>query len=165
MFEFAILLIFPAMMAFAAASDLFTMTISNRVSLVLVAGFFVMALFTGMAWPVIGMHVAAGFLVLSVGFVCFALGWMGGGDVKFATAIALWLGWHHLLEFAVLFSVFGGVLTILTVLVSRWTEPLPILRIGFLANFQRHRTVPYGIALAAAALAVYPSTVWIKILV
>jgi prepilin peptidase CpaA len=35
MLELAILLIFPAMMAFAAASDLFTMTISNRVSLIL----------------------------------------------------------------------------------------------------------------------------------
>ena len=37
------LLLFPAMMAFAASSDLLTMTISNRVSLILVGGFFVMA--------------------------------------------------------------------------------------------------------------------------
>ncbi|KAF0122000.1 MAG: prepilin peptidase CpaA, partial [Xanthobacteraceae bacterium] len=112
MFELAVLLIFPAMMAFAAASDLFTMTISNRVSLVLVTGFFAMALFTGMAWPVIGMHVAAGFLVLSVGFVCFALGWMGGGDAKLAASTALWLGWGQLLEYAVFASIFGGVLTL-----------------------------------------------------
>ena len=32
------LLLFPALMAFAASSDLFTMTISNRVTLVLVGG-------------------------------------------------------------------------------------------------------------------------------
>ena len=38
------LLLFPALMAFAASSDLFTMTISNRVSLALIAGFAVMAL-------------------------------------------------------------------------------------------------------------------------
>ena len=38
------LLLFPALMAFAASSDLFTMTISNRVTLVLVAGFFALAL-------------------------------------------------------------------------------------------------------------------------
>jgi len=42
------LLLFPALMAFAAASDLFTMTISNRVSLALVAGFLALALLGGM---------------------------------------------------------------------------------------------------------------------
>ena len=39
----ATLMLFPALMAFAASSDLLTMTISNRVSLILVAGFFVLA--------------------------------------------------------------------------------------------------------------------------
>ena len=33
------LLLFPALMAFAASSDLFTMTISNRLSLALAGGF------------------------------------------------------------------------------------------------------------------------------
>ena len=42
--DLARLLLFPALMAFAAASDLLTMTISNRVSLGLVAGFFLLAL-------------------------------------------------------------------------------------------------------------------------
>ena len=37
------LLLFPALMAFAASSDLLTMTISNRVSLILVGAFFVLA--------------------------------------------------------------------------------------------------------------------------
>ena len=46
--DLARLLLFPALMAFAAASDLFTMTISNRVSLALVAGFFVLAALSGM---------------------------------------------------------------------------------------------------------------------
>jgi len=41
------LLLFPAMMAFAASSDLFTMTISNRVALALIAGFAIMAAATG----------------------------------------------------------------------------------------------------------------------
>jgi prepilin peptidase CpaA len=42
------LLLFPSLMAFAASSDLLTMTISNRVSLLLVAGFFGMAFLIGM---------------------------------------------------------------------------------------------------------------------
>ena len=41
------LLLFPALMAFAAASDLFTMTISNRVSLALIAGFVALAVLGG----------------------------------------------------------------------------------------------------------------------
>ncbi len=165
MLEAAVVIVFPLLCAYAAVTDFLTMTIANRVSVILIVAYLVLAPFIGLGLATIGMDLAGAAIVFALGFGCFAMGWMGGGDVKFATAIALWLGWQHLLEFAVLFSVFGGLLTILTVLVSRWTEPLPILRVGFLADFQRHRTVPYGIALAAAALAVYPSTVWIKILV
>ena len=47
------LMLFPALMAFAAASDLFTMTISNRVSLALVAGFLILAVLGGM-----GLHLS-----------------------------------------------------------------------------------------------------------
>jgi prepilin peptidase CpaA len=49
--DIARLLLFPALMAFAAASDLFTMTISNRVSLALLAGFLVLAPLCGMGLP------------------------------------------------------------------------------------------------------------------
>ena len=41
------LTVFPAMMAFAASSDLFTMTIANRVSLILVGGFVLLAALPG----------------------------------------------------------------------------------------------------------------------
>ena len=60
------LLLFPALMAFAAASDLFTMTISNRVSLALAAGFLVLALLSGMAPYDILTHLGAGATVLVV---------------------------------------------------------------------------------------------------
>lgn len=162
MFEFAILLIFPAMMAFAAASDLFTMTISNRVSLVLVAGFMVLAIVTGMSWPTIGMHVAAGFLVLSIGFVCFAFGWMGGGDAKLAASTALWLGWSQLLDYAIWASLFGGVLTLgLLALRGAPLHPPFLMREGWYARITDEKTgIPYGIALAAAWLILYPSSFW-----
>jgi prepilin peptidase CpaA len=58
------LLVFPALMAFAAWSDLFTMTISNRVSLALVAGFAAMALLTGMSGSLALSHIGAGAAVL-----------------------------------------------------------------------------------------------------
>ena len=53
------LILFPALMAFAASSDLFTMTISNRLSLALAGGFVLLALVTGMSLPAAGMHLAA----------------------------------------------------------------------------------------------------------
>jgi prepilin peptidase CpaA len=87
--DLARLLLFPALMAFAAASDLFTMTISNRVSLLLGAGFLVLAIASGMGPTEILLHVGAGAIVLAVAFLCFAMGWIGGGDAEIAAAAAL----------------------------------------------------------------------------
>jgi prepilin peptidase CpaA len=155
------LMLFPAMMAFAASSDLLTMTISNRVSLILVGGFFTLALAGGMGWMDVLSHMGAACVVLAVAFAFFTQGWIGGGDAKLAAATALWFGFDHLLAYLLYASLFGGALT-LALLQFRLT-PLP----GWLAEqgwVQRlHRKdggVPYGIALAAAALAVYPETQW-----
>src|SRR2546429_5524423 len=78
------LLLFPALMAFAASSDLLTMTISNKVSLALAAGFLVLAPAAGMGIGEIGMHAAAGFTALAVAFCLFACGWIGGGGAQLA---------------------------------------------------------------------------------
>src|SRR5215475_8790967 len=91
--------LFPAMMAFAASSDLLTMTISNRVSLILVGGFFALALITGLSMTDVLWHLAAAATVLLVAFGFFARGWIGGGDAKLAAATALWLGFDHLLPY------------------------------------------------------------------
>ena len=121
--DIARLMLFPALMAFAAASDLFTMTISNRVSLALIAGFLALALLGGMGWHDMLMHIAAGALVLVVAFGCFAMGWVGGGDAKVVACVALWFGFDHLLEYLVYASLFGGALTLLLIQFRQW--PLP----------------------------------------
>ena len=110
--EAIILILFPAAMAFAASSDLLTMTISNRVTLVLLAGFFALALVTGMSQHELLSHIGAGFSVLTVTFVFFARGWIGGGDAKLAAVTALWFGFDQLLDYALYASILGGVLTI-----------------------------------------------------
>src|SRR5687768_2771890 len=158
------LLLFPLLMAFAASSDLLTMTISNRVSLILIGGFFLLALIMGMSPMAVLSNVAAAALVLMVAFVFFACGWIGGGDAKLAAATALWLGFDHLLTYLVYASLFGGLLTML--LLQLRTLPLPSLLAGQQWAQRLHRPdsgVPYGIALAAAALVIYPDTVWMKI--
>ena len=157
------LLFFPALMAFAAASDLFTMTISNRVSLALAAGFLVLAFASGMGGPDVLMHLAAGATVLAVAFACFAFGWVGGGDAKVAAAAALWVGFDHLLNYLVYASLFGGALTLFLLQFRQW--PLPYALAGqpwLLKLHAKESGIPYGIALAVGALVVYPETEWIR---
>src|SRR5262245_19027323 len=103
--DLARLLLFPALMAFAAASDLFTMTISNRVSLLLVAGFLALAAASGMGPTDILTHVGAGAVVLVVAFFCFAMGWVGGCDAKIAAAAGLWFGFGHLMDYLLYASI------------------------------------------------------------
>ena len=161
--DVARLLVFPALMAFAAASDLFTMTISNRVSLALAAGFLALAFASGMAAPDILMHLAAGSVVLVAAFVCFSFGWIGGGDAKVAAGAALWFGFAHLLNYLLYASLFGGALTLLLLQFRQW--PLPYVLAGqtwLLKLHAKESGIPYGIALAIGALVVYPETEWIK---
>ena len=157
------LMLFPSLMAFAACSDLMTMTISNRVSLALVAGFFALALVIGMNPALILSHIGAAAAVLVVAFGFFARGWIGGGDAKLAAATALWLGFDQLMPYLLYASLLGGLLTL--VLLSVRTMPLPSLFSGQPWAERLHHPdsgVPYGIALAAAALVIYPDTIWMK---
>ncbi len=151
-------IVFPFLMAYAAASDLLTMRISNRVTGFVVAGFVLYAPAAGMGLEEIGWHLAAGALTLTVTFAMFARGWVGGGDAKLAAGTALWLGFGSLLDYVVVASILGGGLT-LGLLYLR-TLPLPAItvRLPFAVRLHDMKTgIPYGIALAAAALIVMPS--------
>jgi prepilin peptidase CpaA len=161
--DLARLLLFPALMAFAAASDLFTMTISNRVSLALAASFIVLAMASGMGVSEILSHLGAGAAVLVASFACFSFGWIGGGDAKVAAAAALWFGFSYLLHYLVYASLFGGALTLLLLQFRQW--PLPYALAGqpwLLKLHAKESGIPYGIALALSALMVYPETEWVK---
>jgi prepilin peptidase CpaA len=157
------LTLFPAIMAFAASSDLLTMTISNRVSIILVGGFVALALMSGMTGAEILSHAGAAAVVLVVTFSFFSCGWIGGGDAKLAAATAMWFGFDYLLNYLIYASILGGALTLL--LIEFRLVPLPGLLAGQFWAQRLHRKdgdVPYGIALAGAALLVYPDTPWMK---
>jgi prepilin peptidase CpaA len=156
--------VFPLGMALAAVSDLVTMTLSNRLTLGLAAAFVVLAPFTGMDVQTFGLHWAAGGAVLAVGFFCFAMGWIGGGDAKLAAVTALWLGLGNMIEFIVAASIFGGALTILILSFRRSVLPAFIIRQPWIQRLHDETAgVPYGVALAAAGLATYPHTVWMQL--
>ena len=161
--DLARLLLFPALMAFAAASDLFTMTISNRVSLLLAAGFLVLAIASGMEPTEILLHLGAGAVVLAAAFFCFAMGWVGGGDAKIVSAAALWFGFAHLMNYLLYASLFGGALTVLLVQFREWPLPYPLTGQAWLLRLHAKESgIPYGIALAIGALLIYPDTEWVK---
>src|SRR3954451_20310982 len=94
---------FTASMSFAAATvwagimDLATMRIRNEVVLFLLGLYAALAPLAGMGVVQIGLSaaVAAGILVCM--FIFFSFGWIGGGDAKLASVIALWLGADHAL--------------------------------------------------------------------
>ena len=158
------LALFPAMMAFAASSDFLTLTISNRVSLILVGGFVALAVIGGVSAADVLSHLAAGCVVLVAAFSLFARGIIGGGDAKLAAAAALWLGFDHLLPYLLYASLLGGALSV--GLIWFRMAPLPdwLARQDWAQRLHgKDAGVPYGIALAAAALAIYPQTPWMAI--
>jgi prepilin peptidase CpaA len=161
-----LLLAFPALMAFAAASDLLTMTIPNKLVIALIAGFAILAPAAGLPASAIAMHVSAAALVLAVSFGLFAFGWIGGGDAKLVAATSLWLGFGSLTDYLVLASVAGGGLTLAVLILRGWPLPAFVMTWPWLTRLQdKAAGVPYGIALAAAALFVYPhSDIWAVVL-
>ncbi|MEQ1648449.1 MAG: prepilin peptidase [Hyphomicrobiaceae bacterium] len=163
MYELAIILVFPALVVFAAAMDFFSMTIPNKVSILLVAGFFCLAPFSPLTMSGIGLHVAAGLMVLAITIGLFAFGVIGGGDAKLAAAVSLWLGFGHLIDYTIWTAILGGALSI--ALLAFRKMPLPASWIGLEWVQRLHAPkggIPYGIALAAAALVVYQESFWYR---
>ncbi|WP_299810214.1 prepilin peptidase [uncultured Roseibium sp.] len=166
MIEAAILVIFPMLVAFGGASDLLTMTIRNRVSVLLIAGFAGLALATGLPLSGWGMHALGLLVVFPVCFGFFAAGWMGGGDVKFISAIALWIGLTPELGVFVLLVAFFGMLLTFALLFVRKFEVVPTVlatQDWFARLHDRKGGIPYGIAIAVAGLKIYPSTEWFQL--
>jgi prepilin peptidase CpaA len=158
--EAAIVVIFPFCMVFAAVSDMLSMTIANRVSVILAVSFAIVAPLTGMGWTDYAMHLAAGTLVLSVTIALFAIGGMGGGDAKLLAATAIWMGFGMpLMHYLVLSAVAGGALT-LAILVYR-TSPLAVYTAHnrFLRHFaDAQNGIPYGIALGIGGILAFPQS-------
>jgi prepilin peptidase CpaA len=157
--DLLIVTIFPGAMALAAATDLFTMTVPNRLALALAAFFFVVGPLAGLAWADIGLHVALAVAALAVTFALFSFGWIGGGDAKLFAATCLWLGPEAIFAYSVFAALIGGALTLLLIFWRGLPLPATLTSQGWLVRLHDPKEgVPYGIALAAAGLLVYPYT-------
>lgn len=158
-------LCFIAGILLAAAADLVTMKIRNGLVLFLLANYLVFALFSGMGWTDIGWSVAVAAGVLTCMFVMFGFGWIGGGDAKLAAVVALWLGVDHALAYVLYTALFGGILTILLLQFRLRVLPAQCFTVPWIMRLHAPETgVPYGVAIAAAALFIFPETHWMKAL-
>jgi prepilin peptidase CpaA len=91
-------------------------------------------------WPDMAIQVALSAIVLVAFYGAFALGWMGGGDVKLIAALALWLPTGAFVSMLMVMSIAGGVVT-LAMLIER-----------ALRKDRERIEVPYGVAIVFAAL-------------
>ncbi len=164
MVSIVVVAILPALLAAAAVSDLLTYKIPNvipGVMILLFVAFLIILALGGqaMSWSEAGPHLLAGSVGLLAGMGLFALGWIGGGDAKFFAAAVLWLGWDALLDYTLAASVLGGVLTLGLITMRKLPLPAFLVRQAWFARLSDHRgDVPYGIALALAALLILPYT-------
>jgi len=98
-------------------------------------------------------------LVGVVGLVLFARGLVGGGDVKLIAAITLWAGLDHFATFALVTTLTGGVLGLISLWLQRWSPLLQahLAGIGLLAASARPDPAPAAGREAAACPAVAPT--------
>jgi prepilin peptidase CpaA len=148
----------------AAIFDLASFTIPN---LLTVSMFFLFACFLTtmslvghpLSWSQLWPHLLAGTVALFIGMGMFGAGWIGGGDAKLFAMVCLWLGWESIFEYAILASLFGGALTFVILLLRRIPLPRFVISQPWIARLADNEGgVPYGVALAAAALVILPET-------
>ena len=157
--EMLVLVALPLLLVTAAIFDLASFTIPNFLNLALFAAFAVFAGVIGLSLGAAGWHVLAGLLGLVVGFTLFALGWIGGGDAKLFAAVALWLGFTDMMVYALVASICGGALTLAILLLRQCPLPALLARQSWLLRLHdEHSGIPYGVALAAGAFLILPST-------
>jgi prepilin peptidase CpaA len=158
-------LAFAAAMVWAGAMDLRTMTIRNALVLTLLVAYVPLAPAAGLGLSEIGWSVAAASAVLAVGFAFFAAGWIGGGDAKLAAVTALWLGAGHTYDYLFCTALFGGGLSMALLGFRRLELPDRWRQTEWIARLHHPETgVPYGAAMAPAALHVLPQTAWMAAL-
>lgn len=157
MLEFVALAPFPALLIYAAASDVARLTIANWISIALSALFIPAGLTLGVPLPEIGMHFLFGAAVLAVGFFLFQANIIGGGDAKLLAAASVWTGFPAFLPFMFWTAVSGGLMALLLIAarhVLKQTETNP----PFVNKLLEHKGgIPYGVAIMTGGLMAMPA--------
>lgn len=141
------LLILAPVLAIVAYCDLRYMRIPNALSLIAIAVFVVVSVIAPPAdlWP----RVAVAGIVLALGLTAFAFRMIGGGDVKFLSAMMLSVPTSGLLIFANVFSasMLAGIVFVLGM------RRIPATQGWGWKTFGGSQKFPMGISIALSGLA------------
>ena len=151
-FTLPLLAALAATLVYAAAIDVRTFTISNRLNaaVALMAPLYWWSIDLPL-WPDGAIRIGVALLVFALLAVTFFVGMMGGGDVKLAAALALWFEPGETVRFIVYMSIAGGLLTVLVMLAhKRW----PAWQVDEQGQPRTKPEVPYGVAIAIGALVI-----------
>lgn len=149
--DLAVIAGFAGLMATAAFEDLRRLVIPNTVVLGLCV-LWPLHLATAPSFTLTGSIGALGcaLAVFFAGALLFSRGWMGGGDVKLLAAATLWAGPTLTPALLIVTAVLGGLVTL--VLLSTASLRTVFAWSGAAAGTPPR--VPYGVAIAAAAVIV-----------
>jgi len=149
--------LFPVSLLLAAASDLRTMTIPNRLCLFIALAFFPAALMANLSLNDWFGCLAMGVVGFVIGMIMFALRFMGGGDAKLIAAASLWTGLGGYMGFIVYTALAGGALT-LGLLALRKVNAYYAPRLPAWAQrlMLPQGDIPYGVAICAGGLLAIP---------
>jgi len=137
----------------AAFNDFYRLRIPNVLSVVIVALFAMFCFVEPLALVVWWKPFAAAIVMLLVTFMMFVAGILGAGDSKLAAALALWTGLSGLPAFLFFMSLYGGVLSILGLLLRKYRPVSAPFKGGWVDEIQSGRNaLPYGIAISGGAI-------------
>ena len=132
----------------AAYSDVKTFRIPN--ALVAAVALLAVTRLIVIGDPSVALYtLAASVPLLIIGFVLFALGFVGAGDVKLITAAALLVGYNNLLSFLLLMGICGALISLAALVIHRYLPLYAGPRLTVLLPKAR-LAVPYGVAIAVA---------------
>lgn len=149
--------VFPVCLLWAALSDALTMTIPNRLNLILAVAFIPFGFLIGLAPVQWGWHLGIGFIALIIGMGLFAVRALGGGDAKLLAATLLWLGSEAVLPYLIYTAIAGGALSLIVILARKYVGPYAGYAPPWLAqHLETKGDIPYGIALCIGGLLAIP---------
>ncbi len=148
---------FLGFMLLAARSDAMDLRISNQLTLTMAAGGLLAVGLLDANGATLFAAVLTGAATLAIGWIMFELGWLGGGDAKLAGAAAIWLGPQFTPVFLLATTIFGALLAIVLIVVSRWDRMPDLVGGPWRTRLAADAIcVPYAVAMApAGALAIF----------